>query len=97
MEMADARSIQAWCVELVGRILDLPASEIDPDVEVDRLGLDSANAVALIMSLEEQLDMEIMPEILFEHSTLKALSVHLASRVGERGALEAPRATVRSA
>ena len=77
----DAASIQQWCVNYVSRLLDTPAERINPSVEVERLGLDSATAVALIMSLEEWLDIELMPELLFDYPTIASLSNHLAARV----------------
>lgn len=83
----DSASILEWCRAYVAKILDVPLAQVDPSVEVDRLGLDSSTAVALIMSLEERLGIELMPEILFDHPTLGGLSKHLASRVAaERGA-----------
>lgn len=77
----DASAIQQWCVNYVSKLLDTPAERIDPAVDVDRLGLDSATAVALIMSLEEWLDIELMPELLFDYPSIAALSNHLAGRV----------------
>ncbi|MFY1826257.1 acyl carrier protein [Myxococcus fulvus] len=77
----DAASIQSWCINYVARILDTPPSRIDPNVEVERLGLDSSTAVALIMSLEEHLGIELMPELLFEYPTLASISKHLATKL----------------
>lgn len=83
----DSASILEWCRAYVAKILDVPLTQVDPNVEVDRLGLDSSTAVALIMSLEERLGIELMPELLFDYPTLGGLSKHLASRVAaERGA-----------
>lgn len=76
----DAASIESWCVRYVSQILNIPEGQVDPSVEVDRFGLDSATAVALIMELEEQLGLELAPEILFEYPTLTSLSQHLAAR-----------------
>ncbi|MDQ3802675.1 MAG: acyl carrier protein [Acidobacteriota bacterium] len=77
----DAATIQGWSIDFVSRLIDQPAERIDPNVEVERLGLDSATAVALIMSLEERLGIELMPELLFDYPTISSLSQHLASRV----------------
>jgi acyl carrier protein len=83
-ETPDASSIQSWCINYVARILDTPRERIDPGVDLDRLGLDSSTAVALVMSLEEWLDVELAPELLFEYPTIASFSKHLASRVAER-------------
>jgi len=82
----NSASIQAWCLKYVAKILDTPAERLDPNVEVDRLGLDSSTAVALIMSLEEWLGIELMPELLFEYPTIGGLSRHLAERVAGQSA-----------
>jgi acyl carrier protein len=89
----DAASIQQWCVGYISKLLGTPAERIDPSVDVERLGLDSATAVALIMSLEEWLDIELMPELLFDYPSIATLSNHLAGRV----AANAPGVTERSA
>jgi acyl carrier protein len=47
-------------------------------VKVDRFGL--ASAVALIMEFEEQLGMELAPEVLFEYPALSRLSQYLTVR-----------------
>ena len=75
----DASAIQSWCVDYVSRILNIPVSQVDPNLEVERFGLDSATAVALIMELEERLGIELAPELLFEYPTLAGLSRHLAA------------------
>ena len=77
----DAPAIENWCVNYVSKILNIPKAEVDPNMEVDRFGLDSATAVALIMDLEQWLGLELAPELLFEYPTLAGLSQHLASQV----------------
>ena len=77
----DASTIQSWCVEHAAQILNVSVGEIDANTDVDRFGLDSAMAVALIMELEEWLGVELAPELLFEYPTIAGLSQHLASRV----------------
>jgi acyl carrier protein len=79
----DAAAIQSWCVNYVARILDADPAAINPNVEVDRVGLDSSTAVALILSLEEWLGLELMPEMLFDYPTIAGLSKHLASRAAQ--------------
>jgi acyl carrier protein len=77
--MKDAATITDWCVSYVSRILNIPAASVDPGTPLERFGLDSATAVALIMDLEQWLDIELKPELLFEYPTLASLSTHLAS------------------
>jgi acyl carrier protein len=77
----DALAIQTWCMNYIARILHADVERLDPEVEVERLGLDSSTAVALIMSLEDWLGIELMPELLFDHPTISGLSKHLESQV----------------
>jgi acyl carrier protein len=80
-KMAHSAAIQDWCVAFVAKVLHVPREQIDPSFEVDRLGLDSSTAIALIMALEEHLNIELSPELLFEYPTLNGLSKHIASRL----------------
>lgn len=78
-ELTTADDIQNWCVEHLANLLGEPRERIDPRADFDRLGIDSAMAVSLLLDLEEQLgDMPIPPEILFEYGTIADVSAHLA-------------------
>jgi acyl carrier protein len=48
-----------------------------------RMGLDSANSVFLIVELEDWLGLELTPDLLFEHPTIRELAGHLAARAGQ--------------
>ena len=72
--------IRDWCIQYLGRTLDLPAESIDPDVKFARFGLDSANSVYLIVELEDWLGLELTPDLVFEHPTIAELAQYLAGR-----------------
>ena len=72
--------IRDWCVQYLARTLDLPHQTIDPDVELTRLGLDSASSVYLIVELEEWLDIELTPDLILEYPTISDLARYLARR-----------------
>jgi len=79
-------AIRNRCVEYLALTLGLSNEEIEPDVNFARLGLDSANSVYLIVELEEWLELELTPELLFEHPTISDLARYLAGRAaGETG------------
>jgi acyl carrier protein len=79
-------TIRDWCLRYLARILDLPDQAVDPDVTFTRLGLDSANSVHLIVELEEWLELELTPDLVFEHPTIAELARYLARRAaGENG------------
>lgn len=83
--MTTQDEIVTWCREYVADLLQSPAGEIDPGEDFDRLGVDSALAVSLLMEVEERYGVELEPEELFANPTLDAVAglVHtqIASRV----------------
>ena len=76
--MRSETEICAWCVAELATMLERPAEEIDPQAPLPQLGVDSATATWFIVALEEWLDRELDPELVFEHSTIAALARHLA-------------------
>jgi acyl carrier protein len=79
-EYPSEATIRNWCVEYLTRTLDLPGQTIDAETTFDRMGLDSANSVFLIVELEDWLGLELTPDLLFKHSTISELARHLAER-----------------
>jgi len=77
----DVESIVAWCRGYLADLLDLPAAEIDPTADFDRLGVDSALAVSLLIEVEERYDVDIAPEALFENPTITAVATYLHERL----------------
>ena len=85
-ESPSEAAIRNRCVEYLALTLGLSNEEIEPDVNFARLGLDSANSVYLLVELEEWLELELTPELLFEHPTISDLARYLAGRAaGETG------------
>jgi acyl carrier protein len=79
-EKPSEAAICDWCVAYLVRTLDLPNAEIDAAVPFARLGLDSATSVWFIVALEEWLEVELTPDIVFEYPTIADLARHLAGR-----------------
>ena len=73
-------AIRDWCVAYLVRTLDLPDQTVDTEMTFARMGLDSANSVFLIVELEDWLGLELTPDLLFEHPTIRELARHLAER-----------------
>jgi acyl carrier protein len=76
-----AEGIELWCIDYIARILNLPREEIDPTSEFQSLGLDSALATAMIIDLEEWLDIDIPPAAVFEQVTVTNLAADLAGKL----------------
>ena len=72
--------ISAFCLDRLSEILRIPRDSIDPRAKFNRLGLDSAMTVYLLMDLEERLNLELAPEAFYDHPTVEALSAFLADQ-----------------
>jgi len=58
--------------------LELPiGSRLDPDRAFTDLGLDSTGVHALVGDLEDEFGVQVAPETLFDHPTVRDLSAHL--------------------
>ncbi|CAH2813486.1 MAG: hypothetical protein CBCREVIR_3679 [Candidatus Burkholderia crenata] len=73
--------IKVWSQKHIGEVLDVPKEKVDPKAEFDRLGLDSTSLMSYLMTLEEWLHIELVPDIFFTYTTIEGLSEHLASRL----------------
>jgi acyl carrier protein len=80
----DVASIVTWCRGYLADLLELPAAEVDPDADFDRLGIDSALAVSLLVEVEERYDVDITPDALFENPTITAVARELHERLRAR-------------
>jgi acyl carrier protein len=70
-------AIAAWCQGYVASLLEVPADDVDPDATFDRLGVDSAIAVSLLIEVEERYGIELPAEALFENPTVNAVAGYL--------------------
>lgn len=71
----------AQLIKLVAEQQDMDADLIDPDVELSQYGYDSIGFTALSNRLNRLFDLEILPTLFFEYSTLRALAQHLSDQV----------------
>ena len=72
--------ISQYCVASLAKALRVKPETIDPKVKFNRLGLDSAMIVYVMMELEEKLDLELTTDDFYDHPTVDELSRHLADR-----------------
>lgn len=77
--------IRAWCTQEIAQILGIASDRIGHDVKFARLGLDSANAMQLLLALEDHLGIELSPETVFDHPTIAELARQLFIEAGEKG------------
>jgi acyl carrier protein len=75
--MLEQDSIVTWCQQYLAQLLDVPVSEIEPDADFDRLGLDSALAVSLLIEIEQNYGVDLPPEELFDNPTINAVAAYV--------------------
>lgn len=79
-----SNEIQVWSQNHIAQALAIPAQKINPDVEFDRLGLDSTTLMTYLMSLEEWLGVELVPDIFFSYTSIASLSDYLSAQVANK-------------
>ncbi|HTR88437.1 MAG TPA: amino acid adenylation domain-containing protein, partial [Reyranella sp.] len=83
------REIRDHLIAMLSEALAQPAQDIDPQVHLYDLGIDSLLGMKLLRGLSRRFDIAVQARELVEHPTIEALSRHLAKkRVG--GVVEAP-------
>ncbi|WP_019927392.1 acyl carrier protein [Nocardia sp. BMG111209] len=70
-------AIVEWCQGYLADLLEVPAQSIDPAADFDRIGVDSALAVSLLIEVEERYGVDLSPEDLYQHPNLNAMAAYL--------------------
>jgi acyl carrier protein len=78
--------ISGFCVDSLAKVLRIARDRIRTDTKFNRLGLDSAMVVYVMMELEEKLDLELSTDDFYDHPTVDALSRYLADKLAARSA-----------
>ncbi|UFP94714.1 acyl carrier protein [Gloeobacter morelensis] len=73
-------AIVGWMKNYIGGFLNVSAQQVDEQTDFERFGLDSAIVVSLVSELEEWLDLELSPALLFEYPTIDSMAEHLYSQ-----------------
>jgi len=74
--------IKRWLVERLAKQLSVKPDQIDTSVPFVDYGLDSLVAVKVSGDLEKLVERRLSPALLFEYSTIDALTQHLAAELG---------------
>jgi acyl carrier protein len=72
-----AEDIESWLTDRVAFYLERPAGEIDPDLSMADYGLDSVLAFSLCGEIEDFLDVDAEPTLLWDFDTIRGLTAHL--------------------
>jgi acyl carrier protein len=73
--------IQEWMVDRIAKLLEIDPEEVDVTVPFDRYGLDSAAAIGLTADLEDWLQQELDPTLLYDYPTIQELSKYLQTLI----------------
>ncbi|MBE9045184.1 acyl carrier protein [Pleurocapsales cyanobacterium LEGE 10410] len=76
-ELPTAVEIQAWIVSYLGQLLEVDPDSIDTATPFDRYGLDSSAVIGMTGDLEDWLNIELDPTLVYDYPTIEALSQHL--------------------
>jgi len=68
-----------WVTAYIVAALDIDRADFSPDARFDSYGLDSAEIVIMAGIMEEQLGLEIDPEILFETPSVSGVLDNLVA------------------
>ena len=78
--------ISEFCVVSLANVLRLPKDRIETGTKFNRLGLDSAMVVYVMMELEEKLGLELSTDDFYDYPTVDALSNYLSEKRATRSA-----------
>lgn len=74
-----AEAIQAWLVSHLIEQIGVAPHEIDIHASFDSYGLDSMIMVSLTGEMEDWLGCQLSPNLLYEYTSIEALSRYLAT------------------
>jgi acyl carrier protein len=83
--------LELYLQEYLAEILNVSASEIDPDKLIITLGIDSLRAIELIDTIEEELEIELKVEELLESASITSLAIETNNQLSAKKSL--PEAT----
>ncbi|MER7212851.1 acyl carrier protein [Streptosporangium sp. NPDC000239] len=70
-------TIRMWLRERVAFYVERDPEEIDPDVELVEIGLDSVFAMSLSGDIEDEFGVFVEPTVAWDHPTVNALTGYL--------------------
>jgi acyl carrier protein len=80
------QQIVDFCIVSLARALRIPTQKVDTKARFNRMGLDSAMVVYVMMELEEKLDLELSMDDFYDYPTIDELSQYLDRKQAKRSA-----------
>ncbi|MEV4015110.1 acyl carrier protein [Nonomuraea angiospora] len=69
--------IRAWLLERVAFYVEREPGEIDPDLKLVEIGLDSVFAMSLSGDIEDEFEVVVEPTVAWDYPTVNALAGYL--------------------
>ena len=85
-----AEEVAGWCTRFIADRLNIEYRDINPEMEFDDFGLDSALITEMLIELEEWLGIELPPQIIFAESTVSKLSRVIAGQLVSSPKISSP-------
>lgn len=73
-----AREIQSWLISHISQALKIPVRDIDVQEPFAHYGMDSAQAISLSADLEDWLEREFSPTLVYDYPSIELLARYLA-------------------
>ncbi|MDH2388057.1 acyl carrier protein [Streptomyces sp. HNM0663] len=77
-----ARELESWLTERAAFHLHRTPRDVDPGTPLADYGLDSVAALSICGEIEQHLMLPVAPTIVYDFPTVRAISAHLAERLG---------------
>jgi acyl carrier protein len=81
----DLAGLRVWLTERVGGYLEIPASDLRPDVPLATYGLDSMYMLMLCGDIEDTLGLPMQAATAWEYPTIDALAGYVVERQAAEG------------
>ena len=78
--------ISEFCIACLAKVLRISKDSVETGTKFNRIGLDSAMVVYVMMELEEKLDLELSTDDFYDYPTIDDLSRYLAGKHAARSA-----------
>lgn len=88
MSATQVETIQTWLITQLAEQLGIACEHIDSRISITEYGLDSIIGVSLAGDLEEWLQLELSPTLLWDYPTIELLAQHLAEEVEKNVVVE---------
>lgn len=75
--MPSTQDVRSWLTERIAFYLEMPEADVDPDLPLVDIGLDSVYSLTLCGDVEERFDLLVEPTMAWDHPTISKLAVYL--------------------